>query len=265
MIRGLPCVVFLLSATTAWSADPTSSLRPVLRGGVAAAPAVQLQSSGSIVQPPQSETQREAKQRGGLLASLRPIFRSDKAAREGRAQKRLRQKGAVCGDIDIQGETVGRVTGQLQGCVISEAVQVRSVSGIALSQKSVMDCRTAGALKSWLENAAKPALAKKGGGLARIHVAAHYACRTRNNQKGAKLSEHGKGRAIDISAFRLRDGTQVDVLTGWNAKHFAKAMRRMHKGACGPFGTVLGPEANRFHRDHFHFDTARYRSGSYCK
>jgi len=25
------------------------------------------------------------------------------------------------------------------------------------------------------------------------------------------------------------------------------------------------PNANRFHRDHFHFDTARYRSGSYCR
>jgi hypothetical protein len=28
---------------------------------------------------------------------------------------------------------------------------------------------------------------------------------------------------------------------------------------------VLGPNANSFHRDHFHFDTARYRSGSYCR
>ena len=44
-----------------------------------------------------------------------------------------------------------------------------------------------------------------------------------------------------------------------------KALKKMHKIACGPFGTVLGPNANRFHRDHFHFDTARYRSGSYCK
>jgi len=28
---------------------------------------------------------------------------------------------------------------------------------------------------------------------------------------------------------------------------------------------VLGPEAARYHQDHFHFDTARYRSGSYCR
>jgi hypothetical protein len=42
-------------------------------------------------------------------------------------------------------------------------------------------------------------------------------------------------------------------------------MRRAHKTACGPFGTVLGPNADRYHQDHFHFDTARYRSGSYCR
>ena len=31
-----------------------------------------------------------------------------------------------------------------------------------------------------------------------------------------------------------------------------------------PAGTALGPNANRFHRDYLHFDTARYRRGSYC-
>jgi len=39
----------------------------------------------------------------------------------------------------------------------------------------------------------------------------------------------------------------------------------MHRAACGPFGTVLGPNADRFHQDHFHFDTARHRSGPYCR
>ncbi len=265
MIRALALVLILSSAQLALAADPTASLRPVPRGGDTAQQPVTLAPSGAIEQPAQSAAQDDAKQRGGLFSSLRPLFRSNKAAREGRAQQRLLQKGAVCGDIAIQGEPVGRVTGKIRGCVIENAVRVRSVAGVGLSQKSVMDCTTAGALKTWLEGSAKPALAKKGGGLKTLRVAAHYACRTRNNQKGAKLSEHGKGRAIDISAFKLHDGTEVSVLTGWNAQRFSQAMRRMHKGACGPFGTVLGPNANRFHRDHFHFDTARYRSGSYCR
>ncbi|MEM6341348.1 MAG: extensin family protein, partial [Pseudomonadota bacterium] len=73
------------------------------------------------------------------------------------------------------------------------------------------------------------------------------------------------GRAIDISAFYLRDGTEVSVLTGWNARSTSRAMRQMHRAACGPFGTVLGPESDRFHRDHFHFDTAQHRGGAYCR
>jgi len=255
----------LVSAQLALAADPSASLRPVQRGGNAVQQPLTLEATGAISQPQQSAPQDAAKQRGGIFSSLRPLFRSNKAAKEGRAQKRLQAKGAVCGDLAIQGEQVGRVTGKLRGCGIENAVRVRSVSGVGLSQRAVMDCKTAGALKVWLEQSAKPALSKQGGGLSSLRVAAHYACRTRNNQKGAKLSEHGKGRAIDISGFRLADGSEVSVLKGWNARRYSKAMRRMHKGACGPFGTVLGPKANRFHLDHFHFDTARYRSGSYCK
>jgi hypothetical protein len=45
----------------------------------------------------------------------------------------------------------------------------------------------------------------------------------------------------------------------------AQFLRRLHKGACGVFGTVLGPEANEAHRDHFHFDLAHRRSSSFCQ
>lgn len=33
-------------------------------------------------------------------------------------------------------------------------------------------------------------------------------------------------------------------------------LRRIHAGACRHFGTVLGPEANEAHRNHFHVDMA---------
>jgi hypothetical protein len=45
----------------------------------------------------------------------------------------------------------------------------------------------------------------------------------------------------------------------------AAFLRRLHKGACSVFGTVLGPEANDLHRDHFHFDLASRRSSAYCR
>jgi hypothetical protein len=171
----------------------------------------------------------------------------------------------VCGIEAIQGERIGRVNGRLRGCGLQDAVRVRSVSGVRLSQNAIMDCGTAAALNSWVDGAAKPVFSKYGGGLKSLRVAAHYACRTRNSRKGAKISEHGKGRAIDISAFGFHNGSEVSVLRGWNAKPAGQALRVLHRAACGPFGTVLGPDADKYHRDHFHFDTARYRSGSYCR
>ena len=40
----------------------------------------------------------------------------------------------------------------------------------------------------------------------------------------------------------------------------ATFLKRLHKGACATFGTVLGPEANEAHRDHFHLDVKARRS-----
>jgi hypothetical protein len=45
----------------------------------------------------------------------------------------------------------------------------------------------------------------------------------------------------------------------------AAFLKRLHAGSCTVFATVLGPEANEAHRDHFHLDMkVRSRSGSVC-
>ena len=194
-------------------------------------------------------------------ASLRPSERLYKVM--GKHQNG--RSGVVCGKRTIRGETIGPVPGRIAGCGIESAVKITSVAGITLSQASVMDCETAQALHRWVDKSAIPAFRRKGGGLVSLRVAAHYACRTRNHQPGARISEHGKGKAIDISGFVLKDGTVVTVSEGWTKRGQRKAMRKVHAGACGPFGTVLGPEADRFHQDHFHFDTARHRGGPYCR
>ncbi|MBN9885959.1 extensin family protein [Salipiger abyssi] len=200
-----------------------------------------------------------------VALSPRPSLRPVSMVQDALARQRERIRGAVCGDPDLQGETIGFVPGRISACGLRDAIELRSVSGVRLSQKAVIDCTTARALKRWVERGVKPAVGRQGGGVAGLRVAAHYACRTRNNQPGAKVSEHGKGRAIDIAAIRLRDGSEMNVLQHWGSGDRGRALRQMHKAACGPFGTVLGPGSDGFHRDHIHLDTARYRSGSYCR
>jgi hypothetical protein len=45
----------------------------------------------------------------------------------------------------------------------------------------------------------------------------------------------------------------------------AAFLRRLHRGACETFGTVLGPEANEAHRNHFHFDLAARKRSAFCE
>lgn len=174
-------------------------------------------------------------------------------------------RGSVCGDPAIQGQRLSPIAGRLRGCGIPEPVRVTAVDGVALSQPATLTCGAAKALRAWVSGSVKPTVGRLGGGVSTLKVAAHYACRTRNNQKGAKISEHGRGRAIDVSAIILRNGVALSVLKGWRDKSQGKILRAIHEQACGTFGTVLGPNSDRFHQDHFHLDVARYRSGAYCR
>ncbi|SFR33352.1 Uncharacterized conserved protein [Yoonia tamlensis] len=199
-----------------------------------------------------------------VLVSLRPAARPQSVEAAAHERHLARLRGQVCGDIAIQGGTLGEVEGP-GACGVSDAVRVRSVAGVALRPAATMDCRTATALKNWVNRGAIPAVGTEGGGIASLRVVSHYACRNRNNASNGRLSEHAHGRAIDIAGIGLQDGSEITVLSGWGTSEDGAQLRQMWRAACGPFGTVLGPEANRFHADHFHFDTARYRSGSYCR
>jgi hypothetical protein len=164
--------------------------------------------------------------------------------------------GAVCGIPAIKGEEIAPITSKVSGCGVEEAVRVTSVAGVQLSQAATVDCSVAQALNTWVDGVAQPAFK---GRLTELQIAAHYVCRSRNNVKGAKVSEHGKGRAIDISAFVLADGTVLTVAEDFNA-----TLRRIYKAGCGIFKTTLGPGSDGYHEDHFHFDTA-IRNSAYCR
>jgi len=42
-------------------------------------------------------------------------------------------------------------------------------------------------------------------------------------------------------------------------------VKSVHDDACNIFGTVLGPEANEAHKNHFHFDMKARRRTSFCE
>lgn len=142
---------------------------------------------------------------------------------------------------------------------------IRAPNEIKLSPQANIQREVGLATADWMRNVVQPAARKHlGSEVVKLRVAASFACRTRNGIKGAKLSEHGYGNAIDISVFTLANGKQVSVAKGWKGRRSERLfLRAANDGACGHFTTVLGPRADRFHQDHFHLDLARHgKSGS---
>ena len=152
-------------------------------------------------------------------------------------------------------------------CGMTAPVEVASLDGgaIDISGEAVVNCHLAETFARWMDDTVDP-LARKilKGQVTGVRVAAGYACRGRNNIAGARLSEHGKGNAIDIAAFEIDGETWVAVGKADGAgREFLQAVR---KSACGPFKTVLGPGSDAYHSDHLHLDLAQRRNGStYCR
>ncbi|MEL7217662.1 MAG: extensin family protein [Pseudomonadota bacterium] len=127
-------------------------------------------------------------------------------------------------------------------------------------------CPVAAALEVWRDKTVVPAAREYfGSDLAQIeHLGAFNCRRMRGNNSGA-WSQHATANAIDIAAFVLADGRRISVLQDWDGDE-AKAgfLRAVRDGGCGVFATVLSPEFNAAHADHFHFDQTN-RWGSVCR
>lgn len=147
------------------------------------------------------------------------------------------------------------------GCGYVEAVALTR-SAHAYSQPVAGRCAMAAALALWERDVVAPAAARHlGQAVARIELAGPaYSCRRVAGRTDRRLSEHGRGNAIDIRGFLLADGREVSVLAGWRGDASERAfLRAVRDGACEHFHGVLSPDYNRAHRDHFHFDLGAYR------
>jgi len=146
----------------------------------------------------------------------------------------------------------------VDGCGWENAVRIKRVGGVAVSP-TVLSCPAAAAFASWVIHEVQPAAGEHlKQGVAGISHFGSYACR--NMRTGGRLgsnrrSEHATADAIDVSAFKLEDGTKLSVLRDWEGSgNESRFLRSVHRGACRYFRVVLGPEANALHRNHFHLD-----------
>lgn len=162
------------------------------------------------------------------------------------------------------------------GCHKLGTVQLISLTGdplngrgrtFGISNLGPVKCDVASAFGNWarfgVDRAAQQLL---GSPLARIETMGSYACR---NVAGTnKRSAHSRAEAIDVSGFVLADGRRINLKQDWNGGTRAERefLRTVKTSACKRFGTVLSPEYNRAHADHFHLEGTKSRSnGGLCR
>lgn len=145
------------------------------------------------------------------------------------------------------------------GCATLGAVQLSGLTGDAsqfgISNIGPVQCRTAESFSAWarfaVDRAARQLL---GSPLARIETMGSYSCR--NIAGSNRRSAHATAGAIDVSGFVLEDGRRITLSQDWHGGTPAERefLRVVHSSACKRFGTVLGPDYNRAHEDHFHLE-----------
>jgi len=166
---------------------------------------------------------------------------------------------------------------------------------VELDPPVVVTCQLARTLNTWLNKTVQPkAEASLGSPVVKLHNASSYACRNRYHDAFQPLSEHALANAIDIPEFVLASGERITVLDNWpknpftpplplpnpvrvaaagslmpvssslSAEQKSKFVKYLHDDACSTFTTVLGPDANEAHKNHFHFDM-KQRRASLCQ
>ncbi len=145
------------------------------------------------------------------------------------------------------------------GCNKLGTVQLSALSGddgmFGISNVGALKCSTANTFNAWVrfgvDRAARQIL---GSPLERVETMGSYACR--NVAGTERRSAHARAEAVDVSAFVLEDGRRIVLLSDWNGGTAAERefLRVVHRSACKRFGTVLGPDYNSDHADHFHLE-----------
>ncbi len=156
------------------------------------------------------------------------------------------------------------------GCTNLNTVQLTALSGdngyLAIANLGPTTCDVSRAFAGWVrfgvDRAARQIM---GSPLRSVETFGSYSCR--NVAGSGRRSAHATAAAIDVSAFVLEDGRRIVLTEDWNGGSSAERqfLRVVHDSACKRFDTVLGPEYNAAHRDHFHVEGVISGGKSFCR
>lgn len=155
------------------------------------------------------------------------------------------------------------------GCTNLNTVQLIALQAdnaqVGIANLGPVTCGVSRAFGDWarfgVDRAARQIL---GAPLQRIETFGSFSCR--NVAGTSRRSAHSTAGAIDVSGFVLADGRRITVKQNWNggSREEREFLRVVQQSACKRFGTVLGPNYNADHHDHFHVEGV-IDGNSYCR
>ncbi|HEY7811354.1 MAG TPA: extensin family protein [Allosphingosinicella sp.] len=181
----------------------------------------------------------------------------------GRKLTALGGEGAKCRALLKQtGVRFTALPARRQGqCGYDDAVRFERGGALEIAWRPAdlgTSCPVAAALALWEWHVVQPAALRHfGSKVASVEHFGSYSCRRIYGRSEGAWSEHSSANAVDIAGFRLADGRRISVIGDWKdtgAK--GRFLRDARDGACDLFATVLSPDYNEAHRDHFHLDQA---------
>lgn len=225
---GLPLAALLLSAAAAASEVPLPTPRPVERPPLPAGePAATAGTAGQAASAAPQQPDEASACRADL--ARRAVFTAVEVP---------------AGPPDCAVERPVRLT----------AVRIADGRTIALPGAPLLACAFAARFAAFAGDLATPLVEATGARLTIIETGPGFECRRRNRATGGKISAHGHGTAVDVSAFAMADGSRWAVGGPADAPG-ARTIATIRTAACGWFTTVLGPGSDASHTTHLHLDT----------
>jgi hypothetical protein len=143
------------------------------------------------------------------------------------------------------------------GCTLPDGVILEGMSA-ALDKPVTLSCPTARVVDQWMEEVVQPAARRHlRTRVTMVHQAGGFVCR---NTRGGRLSEHARGRAIDIWGFDMANGTRTLFRDQWRgAGARSRFLQEVARRSCAIFHVVLGPGSDADHHDHLHLDLGKWK------
>lgn len=141
-------------------------------------------------------------------------------------------------------------------CAVKDAVRLTAGLAPLRPNDAEMTCKEALAVTLWERQVVQPAaFAEMNQAVVAIDHYGAYSCRRIYGKEEGQVSEHALANALDVAAFRLADGQVISVEKDWaDTGPKGRFLRRVRDGACRVFLTVLSPDYNAAHANHFHLD-----------